>query len=422
MGIASLDAALTGLRLSQQQINVISNNVANAGTEGYTRKILPQSAQTIQGLTVGVRAETLIRQVDINLERDLWTQQSATEFYGVQQSYLSQIETFHGPPDAELSVASEMSRLKDSFAELSNSPDSAFLQARAVDQAVDTANKINDLSRLITQLRNDAQDEITDTVNSINGLLEQIAFLNQEIRDQIDGNRTAAAAQDERSKAISELSDLIDISFFIRGDGVLVVQTNEGGELASDVAKPLYFDSTPLGASSYYPDSAEPVLLGDPNENPVTFDLTQRNVGGKLGGLLIMRDETFPKQMAQLDELAHKTALRFDAQGLRLFTDQNGTIPADTAPTPNPPGPLTPVEYVGFSLKIQVNESILNDNSYVQRGTYGATLQAGSNEVISRVIDYTFGSIAYEQAIGNIDLRVSANAAPNDTLQNFFRS
>ena len=49
MSLGALDAALSGLRVSQQQLNVISNNIANVGTEGYTRKILPQSTQAVEG-------------------------------------------------------------------------------------------------------------------------------------------------------------------------------------------------------------------------------------------------------------------------------------------------------------------------------------------------------------------------------------
>ena len=71
MGLSSLDSALSGLRVSQQQISVISNNVANVGTDGFTRKILPQNAQAVNGTGIGVRAGTIIRQVDINLELSL---------------------------------------------------------------------------------------------------------------------------------------------------------------------------------------------------------------------------------------------------------------------------------------------------------------------------------------------------------------
>ncbi|MDB2682777.1 flagellar hook-associated protein FlgK [Alphaproteobacteria bacterium] len=423
MGLSSLNAALSGLRVAQQQINVISNNVSNVGTPGFSRKILPQASQAINGQTVGVRANTIIRQVDISLERDLWTQTSRVGFYDVQSQYLSRIEAFHGPPSSELSVASEIGRLKnefDAFPEVST--------ASIVNQAVDTAKKFNDLSDLITTLRNDAQDEIALTVNRINDLLEQVAELNDQIESQINVGRSSAVTEDKRSGAIEELAELIDISFFQRGDGVIVVQTNQGVELASDRATFLTFSSNPQSATTFYPDPSSAaftggVYVGDPNTNPAAFDIAGREPGGKLGGLINLRDQTFPKQMAQLDEVAHKMALRFESQGLRLFTDGSGRVPADTAPQPEQFGPplvpAVPVEYVGFSGSMQVNDAVLADNSLVQRGTYGATIASGSNELINRIVNNVFGSIDYQQAIGSIDLRVSANPAPNNTLQDF---
>ena len=412
MGLASLDAALSGLRVSQQQINVVSNNVANVGTPGFTRKILPQSAQAINGETVGVRGETIIRVVDLNLSRDLWTQVSAVDFFDIQQTYLNRIQQFHGPPDQELSVASELSRLLDTFIQLADTPEDAFTLANTVNQAEDTAEKIRDLSELITTLRNDAQDEIDTTVTRINDLLEQIASLNDQIEGNINVGRTSALLEDSRDEAIKELSGLIEISFFQRGDGVIVVQTNNGAELASDTFVELTFTGAPLSAQSYYPDSANGVFVGDPNTDNFAVDITELSPGGKLGGLLELRDTTFPKQMAQLDELAHKIALRFEDQGLMLFTDASGNIPGDTAPDPTALPTATPVEYVGFSAVIQVNENIVNDNSLLQTGTYSSTIQAGDNEVIRRVIQNTFGSVEFQQAMNTdtdtqVDIRAS---------------
>ncbi|MCC7305012.1 MAG: flagellar hook-associated protein FlgK [Alphaproteobacteria bacterium] len=419
MGLASLDAALSGLRVTHQQISVIANNIANAGTPGYTRKILPQSTQTIAGVAVGVFAEKIIRRVDLNLERDLWTQVSTVASLDIRQSYLARIDKFHGPPDKELSVAAEIGRLRDSFATLADSPEDSFRQAGVVNQALDTARKINDLSNLITTSRNDAQDEIQTTVDRINDLLEQIANANDEIKSSIATGRTSAGLEDQRDNAIKELSGLIEISFFQRGDGVLVIQTNEGVELAANTAKTLTFSPSRLSALTFYPDSAAGVYVGDPLDDPGAVDITARSPGGKLGGLIQLRDEIFPKQMAQLDELAHKMAMRFNEQGLRLFTDASGGIPADTAPDPTTLPDPTPVEYVGFSAVIRVNDAIVLDHTLLQNGTYGATVSPGSDEVIRRIVNFTFTDVDYQQAIGDTDLRVSANAPPNNTLQNF---
>jgi flagellar hook-associated protein 1 FlgK len=419
MGISGLDAALSGLRVAQKQLDVISNNVANVSTPGYTRKLLPQETAVLLGQSAGVRTNPVIRRVDLNVERDVWTQVSATEFLNVQASFLNSVQEFHGPPDKELSVAAEIARLRDSFIELSNQPDSDLLLNETIGGAVAVASKLNDFSGLLTQMRNDAQDQARISINKANALLSQIAELNKQIKANISLGRTSAALEDQRDIAITSLSEEIEISFFTRGDGVLVVQTKQGQQLADQNAAPLFFDPNPVGTSSVYPATAAGLYLGgDPAENVTAFDITQIDVGGKIGAYLDLRDTTLPKYQAQLDELAHKLALRMEAQGVRLFTDVNGNVPPDTAPIPNPPGPLTPVPYVGFAADIRVNEAILNNPSLLRNSTLsGVVVQNGSSEFLRRIVEFAFGDYEYLQAQGNVNANVSGIP---DTLQNIF--
>ncbi len=421
MGISSLDSALSGLRINQAQIDTIANNVANAGTEGYTRKILPQSSQVVDGKSVGVIGETIIRNVDVRLQRDLWTQVSRTDFYNVQETYLNRVEQFHGSPDANISIAAEVSKLQDSFASLANAPGDPFLLSDVVDQAQDTVSKIGDLADHYRTLMNDAQNEADVVVQSINDLLVQIAELNSQIRFSKATGSTVAATEDARDKAVQELSQLIELSTFSRGDGVVVVQTLEGVQLAADQAEEIFFRPTPLSAHSSYPDNVAGIYIGDPNVNANAIEITERNIGGKLGGLIELRDNSFPKMIAQIDELAHKIALRFADQGLRLFTDRSGGIPLDTPPDPST-DPVTPVAYVGFASEIQVNRLIVDDHSLIQTGTYGGSIQTGANDIIRRIVEYTFGDVSYQMlantdAATSIDIQAAATGAT--TLQNW---
>lgn len=418
MSFQALNSAISGLRTAQQQLSVISNNVSNVGTEGYTRKILPQSSQVLSstGQVIGVQSELIIRQVDLNLSRDLWTQVSAVSALDVKASYLSRISSFHGSPESEISIASELSELQNDIASLTDNPNDGFLQKSVLEQARVTAEKFNSFGELITRLRNDAQDEMEITVDRINGLTEQIATLNDQIRNAININRSSADLEDLRDQAIKELSEDIDISFFQRGDGILVVQTSTGVLLAEEQANELFFDPSAIGPNSIYPNSIAGVFAGgNPIANPGAVDITPSNLGGKLGGLIELRDEFLPRYQAQIDELAQQTALRFDAQGLRLFTDANGFIPSNAAPDlatiPDP----TPVDYVGFASIIQVNTDIIVDNTLLQRGTYTSDVPIlnGSSEVLSRVLEYTFGDVDYQQAIGAVDLRIASSASPD---------
>lgn len=416
MAVSSLDAALSGLRIAQQQLDVIANNVANVGTPGFTRKILPQGTLVLNGQSAGVLADNIIRKVNLDVERNLWTQISKISFLDIQAGYLNQIQQFHGPPDLEVSVAAELAELRDKFAALADSPEDHFLQRSTVDQASLVARKINDLSNLFTQIRNDAQDEMAVAIQRVNSTLEQIADLNKQIKLTKIGGRTTAALEDQRDTAIKNLAEEIEVSFFTRADGVLVVQTSQGVQLADERAETVFFDPTLLGPTSFYPSGARGIFVGgDPASNPTAIEITGVDLNGRIGALIDVRDNLMPQQQAMIDELAHKLALRFEAQGLRLFTDASGTIPADTPPNPSIP---TPVTYVGFSSIIRINDAILADNSIIQRGTTATDLpvQTGSNEVIQRIVEFTFGDTNYQEAAGAVDLRASGGP---DTLQNW---
>ncbi|GEM_PF-482111 len=543
MSIGGLDTALSGLRVAQQQLNVIAGNVANVNTEGYSRKILPQENLASGGISSGVRAGSLMRRVDLNLARDFWTQVSAVNALEVQAKYLDKIQQFHGPPNLEVSIAAEIAQLRDAFASLADSPEDTFLQRATVDQAELIASKINDFASLITEMRNDVQEELEGSIGNVNNLLRNIAKANAEIKFNTASGRTTAELEDQRDEFVRQLSLEMDVSFFTRGDGVMVVQTKSGVQLADEKAEVLFYNRTPIGPSSYYPDPLNPEVNGifvggSPDDNPVAIDITQSGLSGKIGALLELRDQTLPEQQAMLDELAHKLALRFQEQGLMLFTDASGQVPADSTasligdvnivalapagplssaagnpwggsagndsftiilnpngtspqaqalnielsvaeamfpPAPDGAGslvnyinfrisqlpdsfgntaasldangqlnivsdydiridatgqmgdagldfigltrgteyaapkasPLTPVSYVGFANEFRVNQAVLNNNALVQQGTAATDIpvQEGSNEVIRRVIEFVFGDVEFQEAVGTVDLR-----------------
>lgn len=418
----SLDSALSGLRAAQQQLDVISGNISNASTPGYSRKILPQETQAVGGQTIGVLSDPITRQVDMNIQKDLWTQVSATSFFDVQAGYMSQIQAFNGPPDKGLTIAATIAGLQNDFIQLSNAPDNQTQIGQTVIQAQSVAKKFNNYSDLVNQMRNDTQTQITDSVTQANNLLNQIASANQKIKFATSTNSTTAAYADQRDQAIKSLSELIGITTFTRGDGVLVVQTTQGQQLTDETASPLFFKSSPVSAQSAYPGTAAGLYLGgDPALIQTAADITTIGVGGKIGAYLQMRDTTLPQYQAQLDEMAQKLASRFDAQGVRLFTDSSGAVPADANPIPNPPGPLTPVPYVGFAGQITVNPAVARNNSLIQSSTLqNVVVQKGSPEFLNRIVDYAFGANEYQQAQGSVDVRVSGGVAPANTLQNVF--
>ena len=101
-----------------------------------------------------------------------------------------------------------------------------------------------------------------------------------------------------------------------------------------------------------------------------------------------LRDSIMPQYQAQLDEFAQKMALRFDAQGMPLFVDRDGSVPSqdDVAGS-----------YLGFAARVQVNPKAENPE-FVRYGGQPA-LDPATNELVTnqrvlKVLNYAFGSAA----------------------------
>ena len=398
MPVSSLNNALSGLRAAQAAISTISTNISNASTPGFTRQILPQETAVSQtGVALGVTTGVITRQVNTTLLRDLVTQTSQLEFASVTEGFLSRLQEFHGPSEAELSISSEISRLNDSFTELSASADDPVLLRSTVAQAQATANSFNELGDFLTQLRNDVQREIETVVDQVNATLQNIADLNLAIAGQASADQTTAALEDQRDLAIRDLSRYLELSSFPTENQGITLLTNQGQNLIDTSVFELSFDAIPLSAESSIGNGGSAPLILEGGSNLVSFDLTEQPIGGSLQALLELRDQIIPQYQAQVDELAQTTAIRFSEQGLNLFTDVNGTIPQNVAP----PAPVT---YNGFSQTIQVNTDILNDATLLRRGTNGEAIQPGSTEIIDRVLQFTFGSVRAQQGVGTLDI------------------
>lgn len=392
MTIGSLDTALSGLKAAQKALDVTANNVANASTEGYTRKTLPQSTLIVGGSALGVRLQAVTRSVDKALLADLVRQNSVMNASMTKESYLSRIQSFHGSSESERALSSEISKLRNSFTELSAQPDSVLLQNQVTTQARSVATRFNDFSTLINDMRNQAQDEIRQSVNEVNQAIKTIDEMNLQISTLTARNQSTADLEDKRDQALRKISEHLQVSTFTIENNQIVVQTRQGALLSGNQ---LVFSPNTIIPTSYYPGGgAEGIFV---TNEPNNIEITQTDLGGKIGALLELRDQTLPQYQAQIDELAQKLAERFDSQGLRLFTDNAGNVPPSVAPP-------APVGYTGFAAQMQVNPDVLADPSLVQKGTNGNAVLPGSNEVIKKIIDFTFGDNAYMQANGTTDI------------------
>ena len=383
--VSALNSALSGLNIAQQLLDVTSENIANAQTVGYTAKTLPVEAQLANGAVVGTLTGNVTRNVNTALQASVWQQNALSGSSTAINTALSNIQSLYGTTASGTDFSSDLTTLKDDFTQLSGDPSNPTLQAQTVADAQTFAQTLNTTAATITTARNSAESGITSTVSTINTQLATIATLNQQIASVQGSGESTADLEDQRDEAVTALSSQINISTYKEASGVMVVQTTNGIVLADTTARSLSFTAQPIGASSAYPTNLSGVYVGSGNTK-VDLAASPTSTGGTLGGLLQLRDQILPQQQAELDEVAEQTASRFNAQGVKLFTDGAGNIPATTPAT----------GYVGLATDLQVNTAVMSDPSLIQQGTTpdvppATALDPGDTSIIDNVLSYTFG-------------------------------
>ena len=368
---SSLYAATSGLNAAQAGIDLISRNIANANTDGYTRKYLNQSTLILDGQARGVHLDQITRNVDADMQKQLMLQISVAEQSAVQGPYLERLENVFGTPNASTSMASRFVAIKDALAALSSNPDSTTAQRSVLNAADSFTRSLHQLGDQIVNLRNQTENGIANTVNRVNQLAVSIDELNDKVVRQQAAGLETADLQDQRDQVLKELSKLIPVTWFTTDTGALWVSAGHGQSLVDSEAHAIEFSRQTVSADSSYtyptvgPSNA-------PNLSGLTLggvDITTSVDGGQLAGLFELRDQLLPQAQAQVDEFAAVATTTFEAAGITLFTD-----PANGSPLPYP------AATVGLASRLQVNQQVIDNPWQLRDGTAAAVESANTGD------------------------------------------
>ncbi len=319
----ALGTAVSALQTTQAALSVTSNNIANANTVGYTRKTVNLENMLIDGQGAGVKIGAITREVNEYLLRDVRAQTTAHGETAVRQQFFASMQNMFGTPDAASSMASTLTTLGNKMSALAVDPSSSNSQIDLVMAAQTLARQMNDMSGQIQDLRYEADQTIASSVGEINQLLQNIAELNVNISRNVALNQPAGDLQDQRDVAVASLAEKMDIGYFTRGTGEIVIFTSSGRSLVDREASTIsYSPAAAMGAEVSYPSNGISGILLD------GADITTELSSGMLKGLVDMRDTELPNLGAQMDQLA------------TVLKDQINAIHNDGVAVP-PPASLT---------------------------------------------------------------------------------
>lgn len=316
MGVsAALSASLSGLNVTRAQLDVLATNVANADTPGYSRKQLSQSAVFGGSNAIGVRGDTLDRQLDGLLQKQIRSELGAAGYTDVMAGYQDRLNTLLGAPGSASAFDSLVNNMATSLSSLEDNPASFTAQQAVLADATVLAQTLNAMSSDVQLMRSEAEEGIANSVRSINDALSRIEQVNTTILSVAGNSQVPADLLDERDRNIDLLAKEIDIQVLEQGNGSISIFTNSGVSLFDGTAAELKFDQVaalnPLSVYSTDPNERTVGAVTIGNGGADTLDLTSGNTirSGSLASFIELRDDTFPEMQNRLDEFAHHLAL-----------------------------------------------------------------------------------------------------------------
>ena len=386
----SLLHARSGMIAAQSGLDVVSRNIANAETEGYTKKSHNQENLIIGGVGRGVQTTEVSRKVNDNLQREVRDQNANIEKLKILDEFLGRLELEFGKPGDKSSIADKVSGLKRAFQTLSATPESASSKIALVTAADTLARSFNSFNDLLQDLRAEADNRISGFIDAINSDLELIKGLNEQIGQRTAAEKSTADLEDKRDQLLLSVNKNVSIGSFKRSNNRLTISTADGRLMLDDTQIPMAFSAT---SSFTAATTGNGVTLGGAD---ISASIKSRD--GVLSGLLTLRDTVLPQFQTKLDDLALEIAKQLDVvavagstEALNLFTDAAGNAPAAFTPADNFTN--------GFAGTIRVRAALKADPSLVTDPTGGLTVLGSSDNRLQLAILALFeGQTSLSQA------------------------
>ncbi len=331
----ALRTAQSGLLVNQQALDVTSRNITNVNTEGYSRKIVGFENSAVAGAGVGVNIAEIVRNVNQGLLKSTRIELSKLNELSAQSSYWDRMQDLFGTPEANSSLSHILESFGESIESLAVSPNKSLEQTEVVRQAQNVTLSLQDMTRIIQELRLQVDQQMTQIATEMNRLVQEIDKLNDDIVASSSVKLETSDLKDQRDLKLTRLAELVDIRYFERADGDVVVFTS-GGRTLVDTEPPTISHSAAAAVtptSTHAEGNFSGFFIG--STTVAGNDATTSIRDGQLKGLIDLRDVTLPNLQSQLDDLAatmrdvinqvHNRGTSFpglqDYSGTRAFTE-----------------------------------------------------------------------------------------------------
>ena len=245
-----LNIGTTGLYAAKTGLNITAHNVANIETEGYSRQVISQSADT--PLSTNNRYGMLGSGVSVNEITQMRSQyydekyRSNNALHGMYESrsyFMNEVQSYLNEIELE-GFTTTFDSMYDSLQELAKDPANLTVRTQVTNYAMSMCEYFNSLSTSLDQVQTECNYEVKNQVSRINSLATQVASLTKQINTVEIGGENANDLRDQRANLIDELSKIVNVTvkereigtvgmteYIVRLDGQILVDNYEARSL-----------------------------------------------------------------------------------------------------------------------------------------------------------------------------------------------
>jgi flagellar hook-associated protein 1 len=349
----ALGNALSGLNASSRSAEVVAANVANARTEGYGRRVVDLSAQTLGGRGAGVRIDGIMRVADRALLFDRRGAEASLAAGNQGLAALGRIEAAWGIGTDGATLDARIAALEQALIGAASDPSSDTRLVTVVSRLNDLAGTLRSDSAVTRQERERADATIATEVRTLNTALRQVEDLNSQISMARVAGEDALGLIDERQRVIDRISAIVPVREVDRDRGMVALFTTTGLTLVDGRAAEVGFVPTPaIIADMTFAGGALGGLALNGQVVP-GGGAAGRMTGGTLGANFALRDEVLPGQQAALDAVARDLLARFADPAV-----DPTLLPGDPGLLTDGGGPFDPLDEVGLAGRVGVNAAV----------------------------------------------------------------
>ena len=304
--------AFSGLAAASRAAEIVSRNVANATTEGYSATELARSQQ-INGVEgAGVRVNGVERAGNALVTADRRRLEAGAGRTEAEAQVLRDLSDLLTDPDGGDSLANRYTALENALRGLADTPESSAMQATVAAAGRAIAKRFNTLSTQVGRMVGDLHDDVKRQVMTVNTALKKIAQLNTSITSGRATGKDTTALEDERDRQIDIVNGIVPIRTKDRESNGMMVSTTNGILLVEGSAREIEWD----------PKTATLSVMGtEIGAKPPSGGLQ----GGSLEASVTALTETVPAFESQIGAMVFDLVERF--QTLPGYARVDGTTP-----------------------------------------------------------------------------------------------